>query len=172
MLSRLITTWTFSLMNLTRRSSPLVLEMSCLGCLGSFMIPWHFSWKTSACNLIASLRCSTSTAAIWNSKWSWFSEAERNGAGGLEPTQTVMAEPLPAQPSCSPTSQGQHRLCHTCLHFLPVVVNYCHHRQRKKENLNCNELNKSKPQLFQKQIPTWMLCSLQFFCFSGFESLH
>lgn len=116
----------------TSSSSALVLEVSCFDCLGSFIIPWHVSRKTSACNLIASLRCSTSTAAIWNGRWRWFGGAEGRRAGGLDPNQVVMAGPLPAQPSSSPTSQGQHSPCHTCLDFLPAVVNYCHYKQRKK----------------------------------------
>lgn len=85
----------------TSRSNLLVPQMSCFDCLVSFIIPWHFSLKTSDCNLIASLSCSTSTAAIWNGRWRWFGEAEGSRAGGLDPTQVVMAGSQPAQPSSS-----------------------------------------------------------------------
>lgn len=66
---------------------------------------------------------------------------------GLDTSQVAMAGPLSAQPSSSPTSQGQHSPCHSCLDFFPVVVNYCHYKQRKTI-LNCNKLSRSKVRTF------------------------
>lgn len=58
---------------------------------------------------------------------------EGSGAGGLDPTQAGMAGPLPAQPTSSPTSQGKHSPCHTCLDFLLVVVKLLSLLEKKKK---------------------------------------
>lgn len=153
-------------------SSPLVLEMSCFDCLGSFIIPWYFSWKTSGCNLTASLSCSTSTAAVWKGGWRWFGEAEERQGRRAGPHSGSDGRATASSASSSPTSQGQHSPCHLsgfspCCGKITVIIS------KEKKKLKLQWINQKQNQnFFQRQIPTLMLCSFQFFCFSGFESLH